>query len=287
MIAMLIGFSALVVVAVMGVVWLCLRPMTVCLTFDDGVRSHLTLAGPMLEKYGWRGEFNVCTDFCESSPASLTEEKLEVLKMSKAASLRLGWDDVRELLRRGHEVYPHSCSHEMLGRLWKLGQTETVRHEVVDAAKAYAAHLGVWPRFFCCPHLDWTPEIRDLIHANKMEMINNGRPDIGRSNIKVVPLLCGLYHEGRRHVDLMFHGIVASEGGYNAFEKLEDFEAILKALKRLETKRKIRVISYSQGHHGFSVGSLWLDRLEWVLNKTRRVALRLWFGDHAPSNSWD
>ena len=29
-------------------------PLTVMLTFDDGVKGHLQYAAPMLEKFGWR-----------------------------------------------------------------------------------------------------------------------------------------------------------------------------------------------------------------------------------------
>ena len=62
------------------------EPMRVVLSFDDSLKDHLLIAAPMLEERGWRGVFNVVTDWVGKDDRHLT------------------WDDVRELLRRGHEV---------------------------------------------------------------------------------------------------------------------------------------------------------------------------------------
>ena len=57
-------------------------PMRVTLTFDDSLKDHLLIAAPLLEERGWRGTFNLVTDWIGKDERHLT------------------WDDVRELVRR-------------------------------------------------------------------------------------------------------------------------------------------------------------------------------------------
>lgn len=255
--------------------------MTVSFTFDDGLKAHLTIAAPLLEKYGWRGAFNVCTDFLEENPPSLTADKLRILGLTEHPECRMNWDDARELLKRGHEVYPHSCSHENLEKRWKTGDYDLVKHEIHDSIAAYRDHIGVLPRFFCCPHLGETPEVRDLIRAEGVEMFNNWRPGFGGDAAvdAVAKSLCKLYYEGRRHIDLMFHGIVESEGGHRPFVDESVFEEILKTVMDLEMRGKVYVVPYCHSHHGPSIFEMLLDISEWFLNKFRRVVYKLIFRD--------
>jgi peptidoglycan/xylan/chitin deacetylase (PgdA/CDA1 family) len=61
------------------------------LTFDDGAASALE-AAEQLARRSWRGHFFIATDLV-GTPGFLT------------------WDGVRELVRCGHLVGSHSCSH--------------------------------------------------------------------------------------------------------------------------------------------------------------------------------
>lgn len=263
--------------------------MTVSLTFDDGITAHATIVAPLLVKYGWRGAFNVVTDFLDPNPVTLTEEKLKILGLVNHSAKRMSWDDARNLLKSGHEVYPHSCTHEKLGELFKSGRHEELFHEIVDSIGDFEKRLGMHPRFFCCPHLDWTPEVRDLIRLNKVEMFNNQRPGFGTGATPrdVTRLLCRNYYEGRPHVDLMFHGIVEREGGHRPFRDEEEFEAILKGLKALEEAGKIRVEPYATAHRGYTRFGFFVDRWSWLRNKVRRVWFRLCFRDHHDATVWD
>lgn len=286
MVILSIAIVSVVLLALLA--WLCLHPMTVSFTFDDGAKAHLTIAAPLLEKYGWRGAFNICTDFCEMNPASLTAEKLRILGMTEHPDLRLDWDDARELLRRGHEVYPHSCSHENLEARWNDGDHAVVRHEIHDSIAAYREHLGVLPRFFCCPHLGWTPEVRSLIRVEGVEMFNNWRPGFGGEEAAemVTKDLCRYYYQGRRHVDLMFHGIVAREGGHRPFADEKVFEDILKAVASLAHDGRIKVVPYHVAHFGPSRFVRCLDWGTWLLNKAKRVIFKLIFRDKVPNTKW-
>lgn len=65
---------------------------TVDFTFDDGGVSFLTLAAPILEKYGFRGKFYISTDYI-GSKGFLDASQIKVLRS------------------RGHTVGSHSHSH--------------------------------------------------------------------------------------------------------------------------------------------------------------------------------
>ena len=64
----------------------------VTFTFDDGGKSFLTIAAPILEKYGHRGIFFIATDYI-GTPGFLSVKQ------------------IKELDARGHIIGSHSCSH--------------------------------------------------------------------------------------------------------------------------------------------------------------------------------
>ena len=74
-------------------------------TFDDGGVSFLTLAAPILERYGLRGTFFISTAYL-NTPQFLTTEQLE------------------ELAKRGHRIGSHSHTHPMLTDLTEEGIAE-------------------------------------------------------------------------------------------------------------------------------------------------------------------
>lgn len=85
---------------------------TVTFTFDDGGKSFLTEAAPILEKYGFSGIFFISTAYIGSDKF-------------------LNVDDIKELVRRGHVVGSHSHTHperisaigrENIQNEWKTSQ---------------------------------------------------------------------------------------------------------------------------------------------------------------------
>jgi peptidoglycan/xylan/chitin deacetylase (PgdA/CDA1 family) len=62
----------------------------ICLTYDDGLSSHVNTAAPMLDKYGFKGTFFVTVG---------------------AVSVREEMDKWRDLPNRGHELANHSAYH--------------------------------------------------------------------------------------------------------------------------------------------------------------------------------
>ena len=87
-----------------------LPPKCVVLTFDDGWKSQYQNAVPLLEKYGFRGVFYIYPDFVCGGSA-------------------MNWQQIKDLVKRGHAVGCHSLTHAKLTR------------DPGENARAYAARL--------------------------------------------------------------------------------------------------------------------------------------------------
>ena len=107
--------------------------VTVTLTFDDGSRDHLKAAA-LIEKYGWRGCFNIVTD-------KVGDER------------HLTWDEIRDLKRRGHEIASHTATHPNLAKLLADGKRGEATDELVRSRDAIAKETGSAPRFLCHPYI--------------------------------------------------------------------------------------------------------------------------------------
>lgn len=93
---------------------------TVVFTFDDGGISFLTLAAPILEKYGFRGIFFISTSYIGTKGF-------------------LSSDQVRELAKRGHIIGSHSHTHpQMMNRQSK----EELDYEWEESQRVLGEILG-------------------------------------------------------------------------------------------------------------------------------------------------
>lgn len=68
-------------------------PKTVVLTFDDAVRSHLTVVAPLLKEYGFGATFFISHAWMEDQEYFMT------------------WEDVAELHKMGFEIGNHTWTH--------------------------------------------------------------------------------------------------------------------------------------------------------------------------------
>jgi len=68
-------------------------PKTVVLTFDDAVRSHLTVVAPLLKEYGFGATFFICHAWMEDKECFLT------------------WEEVAKLNEMGFEIGNHTWTH--------------------------------------------------------------------------------------------------------------------------------------------------------------------------------
>lgn len=218
------------VLAFVGQTFAVSEPMKVALTFDDGEMTHLTIAAPLLERYGYRGVFNIVTD-----------------NVGKGG--RMTWDDIRELKRRGHEIASHTLSHPLLPRLLEQGKTNEVVRQIAGSRDALAWELGEAPRYLCLPGNMSSPAVEALIRKERMEPLACGRPNFGLGTDAGTTNGVGAYldrelAQGADRVALMVHGIV--RGGWQPFLSKKLFEGFLREINEREKSGKIHVVSYSE-----------------------------------------
>jgi peptidoglycan/xylan/chitin deacetylase (PgdA/CDA1 family) len=110
---------------------------SVVLTFDDGYKSFLLYARPVLKELGFPATLFVYTDYVGSSRNAL------------------GWDDLRRLAGEGFEIEAHSKSHEDLRRGAIESSEQYARRmqaELRDPLAAFKRQLGQSPRVLAYPY---------------------------------------------------------------------------------------------------------------------------------------
>lgn len=206
------------------------RTLSISFTFDDGAADHLTAVAPVLERYGFRGCFNVPTDWV-------------------GRPRKLSWADVRELLRRGHEVYPHGAAHTNLVTLLRAGETNAVVADIVRSREAFVRETGRAPRFFCPPYNACDAGVAARVRAAGMEPMTRLRQGFGGGTRPGTPSGCGFAldrarAQGKRHVDLMAHGGLPPSWG--AFADEAELEAFVKDVA--DRSPSVRAVPYAEGH---------------------------------------
>jgi len=248
--------------------------MTVCLTFDDGFKVHYDIAAPMLEKYGWQGAFNVPTAFMDES-YRLTSGQLWDCRLVGNENNRMDWADVADLLRRGHEVYPHGVDHSDPGLLERADKLNQIVLQVCESKRRFVEKVGTAPLFFCPPHNSTSNYIRKTIREHGMELFNCSRVDCGGRTVggpdgPMAKFLRRKYYAGCGHLDLMVHGIGAKFGGWNPFVDVESFRSFLDEIASVEKEGLIRVVKYADSHWHRSFLSPALYFADRVVGRIRR-----------------
>ena len=215
------------VLSVMSLSASCGEPLRVTLTFDDSLKDHLRVAAPELEKRGWRGTFNILTDKVGVGEKHLT------------------WDDVRELVRRGHEVTTHTKSHPHLTDMLKAGRKEEVRREIADSRDLIADKTGFTPRFMCPPYCQQNAETERICREEGLRQMLHCRENFGKGNENEVEEdITRAISSGRRRLDILHHGITAAGGGWLPFADRAAFARHLDTIARLEREGKVIVTDY-------------------------------------------
>jgi len=117
----------------------------VSITFDDGFRSVLTEAAPILERFGFPATVFITTRWLDASGDS-AENGTEQLNHRSLGLLAP--HDVQELVERGFEVGSHGHTHADLGRL----SAAIVKAELLASADRLENLLGKRPRFLAWPY---------------------------------------------------------------------------------------------------------------------------------------
>src|SRR6266481_5962529 len=109
----------------------------VSLTFDDGWKSAITNAAPLLARFGMPATFYIISDCV----FGCRDEYMNV-------------DDLRALTLAGHEIGAHTKSHKYLTELSQL----ELWNEIEQGAEDLRA-LGFDPCTFAYPFGDWNPHV--------------------------------------------------------------------------------------------------------------------------------
>jgi peptidoglycan/xylan/chitin deacetylase (PgdA/CDA1 family) len=106
----------------------------IAVTFDDGLRSTLTKAAPILAEYGVPWSLFVVSDWADGRSAW-------------GHDTVLGWREIETLMKQGVELGSHSVSHPDFSTL----EPSQIVDELGDSRRTIEARLGIAPTSFAIP----------------------------------------------------------------------------------------------------------------------------------------
>ncbi len=121
-----------------------IRKKTIVLTFDDGYKTFLLQALPVLHKYDLPATVLIAVDFIG------TQRPFAWLVASAQNSenvLPMDWQDILELRDNGFEIGSHTCSHQFLPAM----RRQQIEKEVIYSGDLIEAKIGARPRSFAVP----------------------------------------------------------------------------------------------------------------------------------------
>ncbi|MGQ0601333.1 MAG: polysaccharide deacetylase family protein [Anaerolineales bacterium] len=102
----------------------------VALTFDDGYRTLMDYAVPVMQSYGFHGTVFAVTEFTDFDNPHY-----------------LSWPQIKELFALGWDIEPHTKTHVGLA-----GRPRDLQlYQMLGSIETIEANLGVRPRFICYP----------------------------------------------------------------------------------------------------------------------------------------
>lgn len=211
----------------------------VVLSFDDGFDEHHRLVAPILEKYGFRGVFNIIT-------AQIGKGAIDT---PLGRRTYLSWDQVRDLQKRGHEIASHTLAHPSLRELAEKGKTDQLKRELEESRDAIKRETGVAPKYLCHPYCQTNFEVEEAIRDAGMIPMNTRRKNFGTGTVAWTKSGAGEYirqciERGETFIDILSHGVTKEGNGWMPYEKVEDFEEHIKEIKKLSDEGVIKVILY-------------------------------------------
>lgn len=142
----------------------------VALTFDDGYRSFLTEASPVLKELGLTASVFVPTGYA-GQRADWDEEGLA------SGEGVLSWEEMREMEDDGFRFYPHGASHAHLTRL----ADDELARELRGSRDAMEAQLGRPAPVCCYPYGAYDVKVTEAARAAGYLGACGLRPELNRS----------------------------------------------------------------------------------------------------------
>jgi peptidoglycan/xylan/chitin deacetylase (PgdA/CDA1 family) len=124
----------------------------VVLTFDDGYRSVLQRALPVLQKHGM-------TSINYLVPDLIGKSNVWDVAVGEVEEPLMSVDEVKQWLAAGQEIGAHTCTHPRLTQL----PLDRAREEIVASRKELEDLFQRPVEHFCYPYGDWNPAVRDLV----------------------------------------------------------------------------------------------------------------------------
>jgi peptidoglycan/xylan/chitin deacetylase (PgdA/CDA1 family) len=147
------------------------RPKGICFTFDDAYVSATTHAPDVLEASGYRGAF-----YAVPSLVGLSSTWDKDLARPLA-----GWDVLKLLQHRGHEIGNHTMTHKNLGQ---LTQEEQVR-ELIQAHEALLVR-GFESQTVCFPYGGFSVNTADALRESGYRV----GLQLGKKTVRSEPSWC-------------------------------------------------------------------------------------------------
>lgn len=193
------------------------KKAALCLTFDDGTKDHLSIAAPLLEKYGFRGTFYIVVNRIKDA---YTEPQGKYKYMT--------WAEVKELADRGHEIGNHSMSHY---QLVKEKDPEKLLYEIKEPIEILYKKTGYKPVTFCYPGNSRNDEIIKMtlkyhIDSRLKNIQFGGDSERAEKNKERIENLI----KNGEEWPVMIHAIEKGYG-WDPFDDVAIFEDCLKYLK--------------------------------------------------------
>src|SRR6476661_2762396 len=109
----------------------------IVLAFDDSPKSQFTLAKPVLDKYGYKGNFFTVCNFVNSGSENVDKS-------------RMNWQDIKALQQQGHDIESHTMTHTDLNNKsiqslnYEIGGSKQclLNHGINSTVFAYPASTG-------------------------------------------------------------------------------------------------------------------------------------------------
>ena len=166
-------------------------PGTAVLTFDDGWRSSLTVARPLLERLGVRGTFFVCPGLWGRQHPDVTGEAGRLLEE----------DEARRLHEAGMELGSHTLTHPDL----RLLDDDELRRELEGSKRAVEELTGDPCRLLAYPYGLFDERVERAVAAAGYELAFAWLPGPWRP--LAVPRLPGPPRNGAGRLALKLLGV--------------------------------------------------------------------------------
>lgn len=166
-------------------------PLTAVLTFDDGWRSWLTVAQPLLQRLGVRGTFFVCPGLWGAQHPDVSGE----------AGRLLTADEAERLHDAGMELGSHTLTHPDL----RLLDDDELARELEGSKRAVADLTGVACRLLAYPYGLYDERVERAAAAAGYELAFAWLP--GPWNALAVPRLPGPPRSGPVRLTLKLLGV--------------------------------------------------------------------------------